>query len=488
MCRVNLNILRRMHLLRMMFIITMIGLWSCENALEVEAPPTSLTSDNVYADDATAAAVLTGIYSSLSSPSPLRGIDIGGMSLTTGLSSDELTLHGGTSNLSAILVQHYTNNLTSGASENSSTLWSDFYKKLYIVNVALERLQNAVNLTPEVRQQLIGEAKFLRAFFHFYLVNLYGDVPLMTTSDYRVNSVIARSGSSLVYDQIIQDLQEAIELLSSNYVAANVQSQSTERVRPNKWVAMALFARVYLYTQNWEQAKFYADQVISQSGLYSLLPLNEVFLKNSKEAIWQLQPVNAGWNTEDARVFIISSSGPTSNSTVTGNPVYLSQSLLNGFEQNDARLIEWISSITLNNNTYYYPFKYKSATVNAPVTEYTTVFRLSEMHLIRAEANARLGNLPMALTDINAIRNRAGLDGINNITNIDDIVLDSRRHELFTEWGHRWFDLKRMGHIDAVMSLEAAIKEVNWSTTDALYPLPLYDLIQNPNLNQNTGY
>jgi starch-binding outer membrane protein, SusD/RagB family len=373
-------------------------------------------------------------------------------------------------------------------------VWNDFYSKIYTVNLALERLGGSTQLTESVKQQLMGEAKFLHAFLYFYLVNLYGDVPLALQTDYRINAKLQRTSKNLVYQQIIADLKDAQTLLTDNYFSADAKTPTTERLRPNKWTATALLARAYLYTSDWTNSEIQANSIISTNSKYDTGSLNNVFLKSSKEAIWQLQPVNTAWNTEDAKVFIIPTAGPTSISTVSGYPVYLSSQLLSAFEIADKRKINWIDSVTVGSGpasaTYYYPYKYKSATLNAPVTEYTMVLRLGEQYLIRAEARAQLNKIAEGLSDLNVIRRRAGLpDAVaSDQTTLLNLIYHERQVELFTEWGHRWLDLKRTGKVDEVMSSYAPQKGTTWSPNWALYPIPLYDITQNPNLTQNPGY
>jgi hypothetical protein len=479
----------------LLFFITSFFFNSCKKLVEVQAPSTSLTSDNVYRDDATAAAVLTGIYVSLADFSPLRAQTINSISLVSGLSADELTLHGGAANANNSLVQFFQNQLSPGLSGSATqTIWSHVYSKIYIVNLALERLMISQNLSPVVKQQLIGEARFLRAFFYFYLVNLYGDLPLATTSDYRLNASLPRTSKSQIDAQIINDLKEAQNLLSDNYIGADAKTGTTERARPNKWAATALLARVYLYMGDWTNAEERASLVIANASKYGLTSLLNVFFKNSNEAIWQIQPVNIGWNTEDARVFIIPSTGPTSNSSVTGNPVYLSNQLMQAFESADQRKADWTSSVTLGSAPttvkYHFPYKYRTATLNAPITEYLMVLRLAEQYLIRAESRAQLNKITEAITDVNAIRTRAGLPGTpaNDKPGLLAAILKERQVELFTEWGHRWLDLKRTGSMDAVMSSVAPLKGTSWNPNWALYPIPHYDILLNANLVQNPGY
>jgi hypothetical protein len=478
--------IRQYSILFLLAIVIVIST-GCRKLVAIDPPPTSQTSDNVYNNDATASAVFIGLYSSFSNLNPVRALTIGSISLATGLSADELTLFGGSGNANQSLVQFYQNKLIAGLSSSSAySLWSDFYSKIYIVNIALERLTVSAGLTPAVKEHLIGEAKFLRAFFYFYLVNLYGDVPLTTMGDYRVNSTIARSPKADVYKQIIRDLKDAQVMLPDGYVGADAKTVTSERVRPNKWAATALLARVYLYTSQWSDAEAQATSIINNRVKYDTTLLNNVFLRNSSEAIWQLQPVNAGWNTEDAQAFILPPSGPTANSTSEGYPVYLSPQLVSAFETNDQRKINWTGSVTI----YNYPFKYKSATINAPVTEYLMVLRLAEQYLIRAEARTRQNKTTGAKTDLNVIRTRARLPNTtaNDETSLLNAILHERQVELFTEWGNRWLDLKRTNNIDQVMSAVAPTKGTTWIPNWALYPLPLYDIIQNQNLVQNAGY
>ncbi|MDP4260488.1 MAG: RagB/SusD family nutrient uptake outer membrane protein [Bacteroidota bacterium] len=462
---------------------------SCKKLVVVSGPNTALTSDNVYTNDQTASAVLTGLYELMSQASVSSGTSVDGISIACGLSSDELSLYGGAQNGNQRLAQYFLNHLNSGTgtSGDAGSIWGDLYSKIYTVNLAIERLEAADKLSVSVKTQLLGEAKFMRAFFYFYLTNLYGEVPLTTSSDYQLNSQLHRSPQSQVYSQIIGDLLSASSLLSTNYVGSDAKTLTTERCRPNKWTATALLSRVYLYNKQYDSAEITSTSIINNS-LYGLDSLNNVFLKNSHEAIWQLQPVNPGWNTEDAKVFLLPINGPTLG---PGYPVYISSLLLHAFEPQDRRRASWIDSVgTPYATVYYFPYKYKSATLNAPVTEYLMVFRLGEQFLIRSEARAKQNELTLAENDLNAIRVRAGLDSIkgSNMNSLLYSIMHERQVELFTEWGNRWFDLQRSGWMDSVMQSAALSKGTTWNENAQLFPVPLYDIIQNPNISQNVGY
>lgn len=454
---------------------------SCSKLVEVDGPSTNINKDNVYKSDVTAEAVLNGIYSTMSSSRLIDGNSINSfMNLYPELSGDELTLFG---SVQGDLQSYYINTLNSGTGTN---VWSVTYPFIFTVNSAIEGLNSSNSLTPAVKKQLLGEARFLRAFYYFYLVNLYGDVPLITGTDYKLNTVMARTDKKVVYDQILVDLNAADTLLSEKYLDINVQKVTSERIAPVKWAADAMLARVYLYSKEYANAESASSQVIENSALYTITSLEDVFKSNNSEAIWQLQPVNSGWNTEEARLYILPETGPSDSW-----PVYLSNNLLSAFEENDQRRVNWVDSVIVDGIIYYYPAKYKSANTNDPVTEYQVVLRLAEQYLIRAEARAQQNNLDGAVEDLNIIRARAGLDNYNSDMNKEAIIksiIHERQVEYFTEWGHRWLDLKRTGLIDEVMSVVTPEKGGIWKSTAQYYPISDYELRYNPNLIQNQGY
>lgn len=403
------------------------------------------------------------------------------MGFITGLSGDELTLYSGSTDLR--LKSYYQNNLRNITS--STEFWTKVYKILYTANLSIEGLNNSTSLTSEVKRQLLGEAKFIRAFCFFYLVNLYGEIPITTSTNYITNNMLARSPINQIWSQIIMDLEEAKELLSSTYLDGAIKHETSERIRPTKWAATALLARCYLYTKNWENAEKQATEVISKSDLYKLDSLDKSFLMNNSEAIWQLQPVNIGSNTEDAKTYIIPSTGP---SFLT--PVYISSQLINSFEANDQRKKVWINTVSASGTLYYYSYKYKIGKLDEPLSEYNTILRLGEQYLIRAEARAQQDNLSGSKDDLNIIRKRAGLEK-SNVTEKNLLltaIFHERQVELFTEWGHRWMDLKRTNMVDEIMNQVTPKKGGNWNSNWKLYPIPSYDIVSNSNLYQNPGY
>jgi hypothetical protein len=431
----------------------------CKKFVEIPHPPDVVISTEAFSTDEKATSVITSIYGNM-----INGAPSFANYLSTeypGMSSDELDMYD-----PPLTDQEFiTNNLTS---ENSwvHNLWKSGYKDVYYSNSAIEGIEASASLSVPVKRQLLGEAKFIRAFSYFYLVNFFGDVPLELTTDYKNNMHEPRSNIFKIYDQIAKDLKEAVSLLSPDY-------PTNEPVRPNKYVAETLLARVYLYLNDWQLADSVSTDIIDSHKYILDDSLKNVFLADSKEAIWQLIPKD-GYIPELLNAML-----------PLGNPqCIVSKYLLNAFEDGDKRRLEWIDSINYQGSTYYYPSKYKSLTFTNE--EYYMVFRYAEVLLIRAESRAHENDILGGKQDLDMIRHRAGLGGssANDSISLLQDIMHERQTELFAEWGHRWFDLRRTGKINSVLSTE----KINWKPAMALYPIPLQEMEANPSLEQNTGY
>ena len=331
----------------------------------------------------------------------------------------------------------------------------------------------------ELQQQLEGEARFVRAFSYFQLVNLYGDIPLILNTDYRENALKPRVEVDEIYNLIEEDLLISSETLSSSY-------RNGERTSVNKFGANALLARVYLYQEDWQKAEDYSSQVINETATYEILDnLDDVFLANSREAIWQISPIGGGGiasNTNDGSMFIID---PFFSFFAT---LKLDASIIPEFNESDIRRQNWVGYNS--SKDAFFSHKYKiDASSEFPIKEYSMVLRLAEQYLIRAEARANLGKINDALNDLDVIRKRAGLPALTEITpgiaeeELMEKIFLQRRLELFTEWGHRWFDLIRTDRTTNVFG-----NNPTWQNTDILYPIPAEEISKNPNLIQNDGY
>lgn len=446
-------------------IILMLTLSSCEKFLEIDGPKDSASSEEMFASEASATSAITGIYSRMALSGPFSG-DNTSITVLGGLSADEFKSH------NTAFDVFYKNDIPT-SDGNINRFWANSYSFIYTANAILEGLNLSNGVSQSAKRQIEGEAKFIRAFCYFYLTNFFGEVPLNLTTDYRINLINSKSSKEAIYTQIVSDLIDAENMLGSNYI-------TTERIRPNKWAAKALLSRVYLFTEKWDLAIQKATEIIDQKALYTLVgDVDQIFLKNSSEAIWQMMPT-AGTNTKEGAFFIL---------TGTPNNVSLSKDFLADFESGDIRKDKWVGTFTNTTGTYNFPFKYKlRSTVNGVISEYQMVLRLSELYLIRAEGNARINQLDLSVEDINVIRKRAGLLIPLKGLNTNQCLLEverQRRFELFSEWGHRWLDLKRTNRASPILS---ALKGASWKDTDTLYPIPDSEINRNSNIIQNSGY
>lgn len=464
----------RMYKIQFLILSLSLCLVSCEDYLEVGTPDYKISTETVFSSDETAKSAMQGIYNQLMRASFSEGF-ISSVTVLSGLSAHELKSY----NVNNITFTEFEQNEISPLNSGNFNLWESAYNVIYMTNSLLEGLQISTEITESTQKSLEGQARFIRAFTYFYLVNLYGEVPLIITTDYRSNSLVERDTNEIIYSQIISDLQNSVNLLKNNY-------DEGERTKINKFTALALLARVHLFLQNWELAEQYSSEVIEESGTYKIIEdLDKVFLANSHEAIWQLSPAGIGGGityTNEGSIFIFH---PV---LAFLTRVQLSESLVNSFEPGDKRRSKWVGSIQGRNG--YFAYKYKVRYSTDEVTEYSMVLRLAEQFLIRSESRAMQGNLAGAISDLDVIRQRAGLELIADINpqiskeDLLDAILEERKKELFTEWGHRWLDLKRTGKAKEILSPETSF----WEDTDVLYPIPEEERLKNPNLTQNPGY
>lgn len=445
--------------------------FSCEEFTSISPPKTQIVTETVFSDDASAISAMSGIYHEIYQSEGFLSGNSRSIIFLTGFSSDELINY----SMNSDVLQFYNNSLISANGIVKGNLWEQGYKLIYYTNSVLDGLSKSRGMTLPIRKQLEGEARFIRALCHFYLVNLFGDIPYVTSIDYRINNSISKISRDQIYVNVLSELNIAKTLLVNDYSMFN-----EERVRVTKWAASALLARVYLYAEEWENSEVEATQVINNFELYSLEnDLDDVFLSNSTEAILQIRPVISGRNTTEANLFILKGVPTTAA---------LSMSVVEAFETGDQRRVNWVDSITINGNVYYYPYKYKQGAGVTSVTEYSMFLRLSEQYLIRAEARAQQQNIDGSRDDLDVIRNRAGLQGIlaDNREDLLVAIEQERKVELFTENGHRWMDLKRTARADILLK---SLKGSDWQNTDVLYPIPLSEIKNNPKLGPNNpGY
>lgn len=377
-------------------------------------------------------------------------------------------------------------------------IWKQRYAGIYRCNEGIYYLSQ-VNLDGTLKNQYIGELKFLRAMFYFDLVRCFGGVPLVVDKidikdETAVNSTVyVRKTKEETYKQIEDDLKDAILLLPAQYSSGNVG-------RATSGAAQGLLAKVYMYEEKWGDAFTAAGNVIS-TGRYDLLPeyanvWREVG-ENGKESLFEIQAtLGKGVN------------GYTDVQSGRGSPDYgwgfntPSTNLVNAYEPGDKRKdatimftgqVLWDGFQTpasgWTNPRYNYK-AYQSRTAESwddnkgETAKNVRLLKYSDLLLVRAESALHIGDSIEARFEINKIRTRAGLDTLKTITM--EQIYKERRLEMAMEHD-RWFDIVRTGTAQAAM---AAVGKVFIVGKYELYPIPEEQitlskgmLTQNPNYN-----
>jgi hypothetical protein len=449
----------RQTLLYLAMGLCIVFVFSCEKMIKIDAPRTQLTTDKVFTNDQSALAVLVSIYSTVNNSVASN------IAPFVGLYSDELI----SNSSNAGTVEFYNSHLSANNTPNHN-VWRSLYSVIYQCNAFLEAIAISESVPAASKEFYKGEALFLRSFAYFYLVQLYGNVPLLLETDVRVTSVATRTEQAVIYSQCISDLLISKQLLSVDYVTG-------ERVRANKWAVVALLARYYIQQEKWADAEQACAEIIN-SGMYTLTSnATNVFLKNSSESILQCWTQNGF--TQVGSVLVPSG---------TNVPTYqVSTSLMQRFEAGDQRRMHWVRSIVNNGQTYYHVYKYKQrVSTSGSSAEYTMLFRLGEIYLLRAECRLKQSKYTDAMADVNIMRQRAGLPLLMGAqpNQVKEAIEQENCVELFAEWGIRFFCLKRTQQLDAALQ---SLKP-NWDSRRQLLPIPQYELLNNSQLSQNPGY
>jgi hypothetical protein len=451
------------HMKKLIYIIpVLLLLGSCKKFLEVQ-PKLNVDQSQAITNAGSAGTAANGLFHTLASDGyygsnfPAISYLAGGDIQWTGSQSDpsEINKH-----------------LTSSTNGYILTAWTTIYQTISQANYILADVPKVVDpLFPAAtRNQYLGEAYFIRALSYFDLARGWGGVQLILTpttspSD---NTGIPRSSLTDTYAQVLKDLNAA-ETLVPTAVNRNRVTQKT---------VWALKARLYLYTKQWALAEQYASQVISDAADYSLVtPYNAFFANNAvatKESVfelayalgqtngnsnWWLPPALGGrreWAPNDALVALL-------NDPATGG--------------NRSALIARTSP---PGNLWYGQLYYRQ-----PVgTDPAYVIRISELYLIRSEARAEQGNLSGSLTDLNAVRSRAGVPASTAATLSDLLLaLEKEREVEFPFETDRFFNLVRTDRAQTVLSLPD--KHLY------LFPIPYSQTLVAPELagaNVNPGY
>ena len=462
----------------------------CEKSLEFEVKD-KLTLDNFFqtADDAQAS--VNGIYDVLGDVNMYNS----SIWLIQDISSDDCDASSTWNDPNAQQFDRYT---VQANNNYTTSMWKASYDLISKANLSIDSIP-VIKMDEDFQNRLLGEAKFLRALSYFNLVRLFGDVPLVLHPESDIDHyLVPRTESALIYDQIIQDLEDAAASLPISY-------GSTEKGRATKGAALGVLSKVYLTLHEWELAADMANSVmdIPVYGLWGDFTDNfKEVNKNGKESIFEVQ-FYSEVQSENSRIVI--SGLPGIYAFPAGVGMMLpTEDLLNSFEPGDYRyeatFFEEYSYF--GNNTFdphiwkhwdqdtYPPDKTGSSGANFPVMRY------AEILLIYAEALNEFNQGPSqeAYDAINLVRRRARngddtvLPDLNGLSyqEFQTAVLKEKRCETVNE-GHRWFDLVRTGNLEEFVK-RAKGDKANPQAFNYVFPIPQREIDLNSKLDQNDQY
>jgi len=429
---------------------------SC-NVLDQE-PASLIPADNAIVDRQSAEAAINGVYDLLQDGELYGGRFI----LATEMLAE---------NARAAAFQAFWKELESGQVPASNfhveDNWVDYYAVINAANTVLANVPDIEGLSQSESDRLLGTAYFMRALSFFDLLRQFGEfydtgsefgIPLKLVPSNSITE-IPRSSVAASYQQIVDDLDQAIDMLTDH----------SDKFYASRGAAQALLARVHLYQQNYDQAATLATTVIDNSNYVLSDDYNTLYeSEGSAESIFELNFIAL----DDPNTWSI-------EMYVSPPEVTVSEDLIEFFEANpEPERGEKFEEI----GEFIRCTKYGRAREDEGTN--TIILRLSEMYLIRAEAlgMSASGSPSDALTDINAVRNRAelaDLSDINSEEELIDILLRERRAEFAFE-GHYWFDMVRLDRMEETTGRESFRR---------IFPIPRRELnITEDVLTQNPGY
>jgi hypothetical protein len=457
-----------------------------------ETPASFIGPENFYRTPSDAEAAVNGVYESLLDEWSFRNFLW--LSLDTG--SDVARV--------GPEVGQVDNRLTGTLAYSSEATritrpWTQFYKAITRANDVVDRVP-PIAMSPERKATILGEAKFLRALAYFYLVRLYGDVPLVTRAD-DPGTDVPRAPKDAVFQQIIRDAQEAAQVLPVTWDGKNVG-------RATEGAALVLLADVHLTRQEWQQAADYAKQVMDLKAYSLVADYIDAFLPSEKhgpEDIFSLQATgDPQLGTSFVRTYY-----PRELGVGRGGGFAVAQPTRHHYDgyipgdyRRDVTYFTQGTNVEGTTATFYpHVHKYRPSQttaidlgdVNIPI------YRYAEVLLIYAEALNELDRPGEAVQYLNMIRARArNADGAPRAEPADyagpqdkdavrEAVFQERKWELAHE-GKRWFDLVRRGEQYFIEHLRLDPEATNLEPTDLLWPIPQSEIDLNPALTQNPGY
>lgn len=471
------------------YLSTLVMMASCSDFLDLQ-PEFQVSENSFYKNSSDFETALIGNYAGL------QGLHSASLLYIGELTTDNAEIKWTTPSVGEVEADEV--NFTPSNSF-LNTIWNGCFATISRSNNILARIDQ-VNFNETQKNQFKGEALFLRAYGYFYLVRLFGDVPIVEVAFRSPNEIMSfdmsRKPANQVYELIKRDLSEAATLLTG--------LTGLNKSRASSGAAKTLLGKVYLTTGEYDQAASVLKEVID-SGEYSLDPdYSRLFTDGNDElpeSVFEIKYLSG--NVGEGNSFSTTFTPARFDMAIFPNNMQGSGRILptpemaNSYEPGDLRRNFSIGdSVLLVTGEYekeLYGLKFvdfTSGIINDGGVNFTSL-RYADVLLMSAEALNELGASNDALTYLNLVRNRAGLDDLSSLSQQEfrQILERERKSEFFLE-GHRWFDLVRTGRLQIVMNKYFEDKGLSFSVEDHewLMPIPLREIDIDPNLEQNPGY
>lgn len=490
-------------------ILTAILVSSCSKFLD-KAPLDSVNTSNFWLTEDDAVSAINGAYQPLQWPK-LYNLRMWTTDIWAGNSI--VGAGGGTD---GIETQDIANFVTSTDNAAALDIWRGPAPGILRANLILQNVPG-MSIKEELKNRILGEARFLRASYYFILVRLFGDVPLITIPQTPADNLRpSRSSKTEIYNLIIDDFTQAINLLP-----ARTSYSGKDIGRASKGAAAGMLAKVYLTLGQYEKTLALCEQVAS---LGYTLNANysdnfSALTKNSPESLFEVQYQGktsySFWDNENQASWVSTFTGPRNSDFVGGGYGWdqPTQEFVNAYEPGDNRKDQTVlypgcpdfdgkaylssySTTGFNLRKFLVP-KTISPDYDTNPTDFP-VLRYADVLLMQAEALNELGRTADAQAasasinqggPLNRVRRRAGLSDVQGLsqTVLREKILHERRMELAFE-GHWWFDLIRINNGQYGLDFLHSIGKTNATSKHLLLPIPQKEIEANPNLSQNTGY
>ena len=376
-------------------------------------------------------------------------------------------------------------------------VWSVGFQTVSRCNNILERIEGAA-IDPTLKSQYKAETLFLRAYSYFYLVRLFGDLPLITKSFKSPNEVadfnMTRQPVSEIYELIISDLTTAADLF---------QLDDLPKSRASAGAAKTLLGKVYLTQKQYDLAATVLEDVMGMG--YKLEDDYKTLFTNNNdnldESIFEI-PYQSG-DIGEGNSFASLFTPPRFDMAIfPGNMqgsgrVMPTLNMVNAYESGDLRRTATIGDSVLLVTGDYAQDRHALKFVDFTVGKQGdgginfTALRYADVLLMYAEALNETNRTDLAHTYLNMVRDRADLDPLEGLTKAEfTLALEQERRVEFYCEGHRWHDLVRTGRAQAVINNYWAEKGLGFSleSHELLMPIPSREISIDPNLDQNPGY